>query len=204
MTEASGLSSAGVSVEPELLAEAVSHELVAMLQAGNYDAVKLLLEPVQPVDIAEAIGNLPANLQAIAFRLLSKNEAISVYEYLDAATQQSLLSLLRSGEMREVVEEMSPDDRARLFEELPAKVVRQLLSELSPDERKVTAELLGYRSETAGRLMTTEYIALKENQTAAMALDIVRRRARDTETIYSLYVTVRSDASPASCRSGIW
>ena len=102
MTEASGLSSAGVSVEPELLAEAVSHELVAMLQAGNYDAVKLLLEPVQPVDIAEAIGNLPANLQAIAFRLLSKDEAISVYEYLDTATQQSLLSLLRSGEMRKV------------------------------------------------------------------------------------------------------
>ncbi|WP_115131528.1 magnesium transporter [Synechococcus sp. N26] len=189
MTEASGLSSSGVSVEPELLAEAVSHELAAMLQAGNYDAVKVLLEPVQPVDIAEAIGNLPANLQAIAFRLLGKDEAISVYEYLDAATQQSLLSLLRSGEMRDVVEEMSPDDRARLFEELPAKVVRQLLSELSPDERKVTAELLGYRSETAGRLMTTEYIALKENQTAAVALEIVRRRARDTETIYSLYVT---------------
>ena len=66
MTEASGLSSAGVSVEPDLLAEAVSQELAAMLQAGNYDAVKLLLEPVQPVDIAEAIGALPANLQAIA------------------------------------------------------------------------------------------------------------------------------------------
>ena len=77
MTEASGLSSAGVSVEPDLLAEAISQELAAMLQAGNYDAVKLLLEPVQPVDIAEAIGSLPANLQAIAFRLLSKDEAIS-------------------------------------------------------------------------------------------------------------------------------
>ena len=141
-----------MSVEPVLLAEAVAHELAAMLQAGNYDAVKLLLEPVQPVDIAEAIGSLPANLQAIAFRLLSKDEAISVYEYLDTATQQSLLSLLRSGEMREVMEEMSPDDRARLFEELPAKVVRQLLSELSPDERKVTAELLGcllYTSDAA-------------------------------------------------------
>ena len=81
----------------------------------------------------------------------------------------------------------APVDPARLFEELPAKVVRRLAS--SPDERKVTAELLGYRSETAGRLMTTEYIAFKENQTAAVALEIVRRRARDTETIYSLYVT---------------
>ena len=77
-----------MSVEPDLLAEVVSHELAAILQAGNYDAVKLLLEPVQPVDIAEAIGNL-ANLQAIAFRLLSKDEAISVYEYLDTATNRA-------------------------------------------------------------------------------------------------------------------
>ena len=189
MTEAAGSEAGNVAVELELVAEVVSQQLESMLSVGNYDAVKLLLKPVQPVDIAEAIGNLPTNLQALAFRFLGKDEAISVYEYLDSATQQSLLRLLRSGEMREVVEEMSPDDRARLLEELPAKVVRQLLSELSPEERRVTAQLLGYEAETAGRLMTTEYIALKENQTAATALEIVRRRARDTETIYSLYVT---------------
>ena len=189
MTEAAGNEAGNITVELELVAEVVSQQLESMLSVGNYDAVKLLLKPVQPVDIAEAIGNLPTNLQALAFRFLGKDEAISVYEYLDSATQQSLLRLLRSGEMREVVEEMSPDDRARLLEELPAKVVRQLLSELSPEERRVTAQLLGYEAETAGRLMTTEYIALKENQTAAMALEIVRSRARDTETIYSLYVT---------------
>ena len=189
MTEASSGSASGMTTEHDLLAEVVTQQLEAMLTVGNYDAVKLLLQPVQPVDIAEAIGSLPAQLQAIAFRLLAKDEAISVYEYLDTTIQQNLLGLLRSGEMREVMEEMSPDDRARLFEELPAKVVRQLLSELSPAERRVTAELLGYEPETAGRLMTTEYIALKENQTAALALETVRRRARDTETIYSLYVT---------------
>ncbi len=189
MKEAPGNEAGNITVELELVAEVVSQQLESMLSVGNYDAVKLLLKPVQPVDIAEAIGNLPTNLQALAFRFLGKDEAISVYEYLDSATQQSLLRLLRSGEMREVVEEMSPDDRARLLEELPAKVVRQLLSELSPEERRVTAQLLGYEAETAGRLMTTEYIALKENQTAATALEIVRRRARDTETIYSLYVT---------------
>ena len=188
MTEASGCP-VGMAKEDDLLPEVATQHLEAMLAAGNYDAVKLLLQPVQPVDIAEAIGGLPPHLQAIAFRLLAKDEAISVYEYLDTAIQQSLLGLLRSGEMREVMEEMSPDDRARLFEELPAKVVRQLLSELSPEERRVTAELLGYQPETAGRLMTTEYVSLKENQSAALALEIVRRRARDTETIYSLYVT---------------
>jgi magnesium transporter len=89
----------------------------------------------------------------------------------------------------ELVEEMSPDDRVRLFDELPAKVVRRLLAELSPAERRVTAQLLGYQPETAGRLMTTEFIDLKEFHSAEQALAIVRRRARDTETIYALYVT---------------
>ncbi|MED5469611.1 MAG: magnesium transporter, partial [Cyanobacteriota bacterium] len=110
-------------------------------------------------------------------------------EYLEPAVQQSLLERLRSGEVLELVEEMSPDDRVQLFDELPAKVVRRLLAELSPAERRVTAQLLGYEPETAGRLMTTEFIDLKEFHSAAQALTIVRRRAPDTETIYSLYVT---------------
>jgi magnesium transporter len=184
MDEANGGGAADANI-----AAVVAQQLESMLASGNYDAVKMLLEPVQPVDIAEAIGSLPRTLQALAFRLLSKDEAIEVYEYLDPAVQQSLLERLRSGEVLELVEEMSPDDRVRLFDELPAKVVRRLLAELSPAERRVTAQLLGYEPETAGRLMTTEFIDLKEFHSAAQALTIVRRRARDTETIYSLYVT---------------
>jgi magnesium transporter len=171
------------------VADVVARQLEALLEVGNYDGAKLLLRPVQEVDTAEAIGALPRTLQALAFRLLPKDEAIEVYEYLDPAVQQSLLERLRSGEVLELVEEMSPDDRVRLFDELPAKVVRRLLAELSPAERRVTAQLLGYEAETAGRLMTTEFIDLKEFHSAAQALAIVRRRARDTETIYSLYVT---------------
>ena len=164
-------------------------ELRELLETGNYDAVKLLLKPVQEVDIAEAIGGLPRTLQALAFRLLPKDEAIEVYEYLEPSVQQTLLERLRSSEVLELVEEMSPDDRVDLFDELPAKVVRRLLAELSPAERRVTAQLLGYAPETAGRLMTTEFIDLKEFHSVAQALTIVRRRARDTETIYALYVT---------------
>jgi magnesium transporter len=160
-----------------------------LLEAGNYDGAKLLLGPVQEVDAAEAIGNLPRTLQALAFRLLPKDEAIAVYEYLPVDVQQTLLERLRSGEVLELVEAMSPDDRVRLFDELPAKVVRRLQAELSPAERRVTAQLLGYAPETAGRLMTTEFIDLKEFHSAAQALAIVRRLARDTETIYALYVT---------------
>ena len=169
--------------------EKIAKELQELLVAGNYDTAKLILEPSQPVDIAEAIGSLPQILQALAFRLLKKNEAIEVYEYLDPIVQQTLLDRLRSGEVLEIVEKMSPDDRVQLFDELPAKVVRKFLSALSPGERKVTAELLGYQPETAGRLMTTEFIDLKEMQTAEEALSLVRKRAPFTETIYSLYVT---------------
>ena len=172
-----------------LVAEAVAQQLEAMLSAGNYDGVKLLLTPVQPVDIAQAIGTLPMILQALAFRLLNKNEAIEVYEYLDPSVQQNLLDRLRSNEVLDLVEEMSPDDRVRLFDELPAKVVRRLLAELSPEERRVTAQLLGYESETAGRLMTTEFIDLKEFLSVSQALKLVRQRATFSETIYSLYVT---------------
>jgi len=169
--------------------EKIAYQLEELLIAGNYDGAKLVLEPSQPVDIAEGIGKLPQILQALAFRLLKKNEAIEVYEYLDPIVQQTLLDRLRSGEVLEIVEKMSPDDRVQLFDELPAKVVRKFLSALSPGERKVTAELLGYEPETAGRLMTTEFIDLKEMQTAEEALTLVRKRAPFTETIYSLYVT---------------
>jgi magnesium transporter len=172
-----------------VLTEVLAQQLQGLLEAGNYDGVKLLLRPVQEVDIAEAIGGLPRTLQALAFRLLPKDEAIEVYEYLEPSVQQTLLERLRSGEVLELVEEMSPDDRVNLFDELPAKVVRRLLAELSPAERRVTAQLLGYEPETAGRLMTTEFIDLKEFHSVAQALSIIRRRARDTETIYALYVT---------------
>ena len=181
-----------VSSSTELTSsEKIAAQLKELLIAGNYDTAKLILLPSQPVDIAEAIGSLPQILQALAFRLLKKNEAIEVYEYLDPIVQQTLLDRLRSGEVLEIVEKMSPDDRVQLFDELPAKVVRKFLSALSPGERKVTAELLGYEPETAGRLMTTEFIDLKEMQTAEEALSLVRKRAPFTETIYSLYVTDR-------------
>ena len=125
MEEAHG--SSGVSVTNDLVAEVVAQQLESMLAVGNYDGVKLLLAPVQPVDVAEAIGCLPRTLQALAFRLLGKDEAIEVYEYLEPTIQQSLLERLRSSEVLELVEEMSPDDRVRLLDELPAKLVRRLL-----------------------------------------------------------------------------
>ncbi|WAL62788.1 magnesium transporter [Thermocoleostomius sinensis A174] len=160
-----------------------------LLEQNNFPGAKALLIPVQPADVAEAIEGLPEPMQVIAFRLLSKGEAIEVYEHLDSTVQQSLIEEFKRQDVLDIVDKMSPDDRARLFDELPAKVVSQLLAQLSPEERTATALLLGYEAGTAGRIMTPEYISLKENWTIAQALERIRRLANASETIYYLYVT---------------
>lgn len=170
------------------LRQLVKSQLQLLLEQNNLQAAKLLLIPVLPADIAEAIGELPKTMQVIAFRLLSKAEAIAVYEYLDTAVQQSLIEEFKRQDVLEIVGEMSPDDRVRLFDELPAKVVTRLLSQLSPEERQSTALLLGYEAGTAGHIMTPEYISLKEEWTVERALEGIRQLANVSETIYYLYV----------------
>jgi magnesium transporter len=167
----------------------VRSQLQTLLEQGNLQEAKQMLVPVQPVDIAEAIEGLPEAMQAIAFRLLSKAEAIEVYEYLDSGVQQSLIEEFKRQEVLDIVDKMSPDDRARLFDELPAKVVRRLVEQLTPGERQSTALLLGYEADTAGRIMTPEYISLTETLTVGETLERIRSLARVTETIYYLYVT---------------
>lgn len=164
-------------------------QLRLRLEQNDLEGAKALLAPVQPADVAEAIEGLPQSMQVIAFRLLSKAEAIEVYEYLDSTVQQSLLEDFKRQDVLEVVDAMSPDDRVRLFDELPAKVVSLLLAQLSSDERQSTALLLGYEIGTAGRIMTPEYISLKEAWTVEQALEQIRQLANISETIYYLYVT---------------
>jgi len=170
----------------------VRAQLQSLLEQGNLQGAKALLVPVQPADIAEAIEELPHTMQAIAFRLLSKDEAIEVYEYLDSSVQQTLIEDFRRQDVRDIVGQMSPDDRVRLFDELPAKVVTRLLAQLSPEEREATALLLGYQPDTAGRIMTPEYIALKETWTVTRTLEEIRKLADMSETIYYLYVIDRA------------
>lgn len=171
------------------LRELVRTQLQMLLEQENFQGAKQVLVPVQPVDIADAIEGLPDALQVIAFRLLSKAEAIEVYEYLDSSVQQSLIEEFKRQDVLDIVDKMSPDDRVRLFDELPAKVVRRLLAQLSPQERQATAQLLGYGADTAGRIMTPEYISLKESLTLGETLERIRSLASTTETIYYVYVT---------------
>ena len=171
------------------LRQLVRTQLQLLLEQGNLEGAKALLVPVQPVDIAEAIEGLPESTQVIAFRLLAKAEAIEVYEQLDSAVQQSLIQKFKRQEVIDIVDKMSPDDRARLFDELPAKVVRRLLAQLSPGERQTTFLLLGYEEDTAGRIMTPEYISLKENLSVTETLESIRSLANASEIVYYLYVT---------------
>ena len=171
------------------LRQLVRSQLELLLENGNLEGAKSLLIPVQPVDIAEAIEGLPESIQLIAFRLLSKAEAIEVYEYLNTDVQQALIQEFKRQEVLDIVDKMSPDDRAKMFDELPAKIVRRLLSQLSPNERKATAILLGYGDDTAGRIMTPEYISLKESLTVSQTLERIRSLSNASELVYYLYVT---------------
>jgi len=189
VTETNNLNTALQDVSRRELRDLVRTQLRMLLEAGDLQAAKAILVPVQPADIAEAIEGLPEAMHALAFRLLSKSEAIEVYEYLDYSVQERLIEELKSQEVRDIVDQMSSDDRARLFDELPAKVVNRLLEQLSPIERQATALLLGYEADTAGRIMTLEFIALKENFTVSQALERIRSLANASEMIYYLYVT---------------
>ena len=180
------------------LTQLVCSQLELLLEQSNFPGAKALLIPVQPVDIADAIEGLPEPMQVIAFRLLSKAEAIEVYENLDTSVQQNLIQKFKHQEVLDIVDQMSPDDRARLFDELPAKVVRRLRSQLSPGEWQATALLLGYEEDTAGRIMTPEYISLKEQLTVTQALERIRHLSQVSEIVYYIYVT---DAS--RCLTGI-
>ena len=159
------------------------------LESRQWQELKALLAPRNPNDLAHIFAEFAPQERALLFRLLEKQEAVEVFESLPLEEQQELLGSFRQEQLREIVEHMSPDDRAYLLDELPAKVAKRLLGLLTPEERAATALLLGYGENTAGRIMTPEYIDLKSFVTVGQALDKIRRVGLDKETIYYCYVT---------------
>ncbi|BAZ33314.1 magnesium transporter [Cylindrospermum sp. NIES-4074] len=159
------------------------------LDIADLNQLKCDLNHLQPVDVGDYITQLPEQQRAIAFRLLNKPHAIDVFEYLPTEVQEELINSLHDAQVVHLVEEMSPDERAELFDELPAGVIKRLLQELSPEQRQATATILGYPEGTAGRVMTTEYVRLRQGLTVGEALSKIRRQDEDKETIYYAYVT---------------
>ncbi|WP_211302736.1 magnesium transporter [Allonocardiopsis opalescens] len=145
-----------------------------------------------PYLIADELTRTGSPGAAVAFRLLDKDRQLEVFEELDPAHQQEILLGLRDSAFREVVERMDPDDRARLLGEAPATVARRVLAGLSPGERRMTAALLGYPEGSVGRYMTPETVALRRGLTVAEALEVIRERGPDAETVYTLPVVTDS------------
>lgn len=156
---------------------------------SDLNRLKLELNHLQAVDVGDYIADLPPERRAIAFRLLNKDHATDVFEYLDPDVREALIGSLHDAQVCHLIESMRPDDRAELFDELPAGVVRRLIQQLSPAERQATSTILGYPEGTAGRVMTTEYVRLRQGLTVAQALSKIRMNDQDKETIYYAYVT---------------
>ncbi len=159
--------------------------------------LRALLERMSAADPAEAAALFDAlddpTERAAAFATLGREAAADVFEHLDHDAQSALVEALASEQERlaDLLERVDDDDRTAFFADLPGPVVQHLLTLLSPKERDVAVRLLGYPPESVGRLMTTEYIAVRPDWTAGEALRQIRRYGTDSETIHTLYVVER-------------
>ena len=159
-----------------------------LLGESKFEAVRRLLVKANAFDIATLLEDVPPEQEAVLFRLLPKELAVDVFEHMEPEQQQRLLEGMSASGARDILKGMSPDDRAALLEEVPAAVARRFVRYLPPVDRQQTLELLGYEEGTAGRLMTPDFVDLREGMTVADALQRIRRMAMDRETIYYCYV----------------
>lgn len=160
----------------------------SLVAEKSFMKAKEILSTIDPVDIAEGLEILSPSMMVLYFRLLDKDQAIDVFEVMDSEEQQKLIEHVTDSEVAEIIEEMSDDDRTVLLDELPAKTVKKLLLQLSPEERKLANRLLNYPEDSAGRVMTPEFIDLKAQMTAEGAVSRIRSIARRKETIYTCFV----------------
>src|SRR5712672_4354393 len=159
-----------------------------MIEARNFAALREVFREWPPADVAEVILDVPEDEQVIIFRVLPNALAADVFEYLDLDSQQKLLRAMAHEQVVAILNEMSPDDRTALLEELPSAAARQLIRLLTPEERHVATALLGYPEGSVGRLMTPDFVAVREDWTVKEVLDYVREHGHDSETLNIIYV----------------
>lgn len=163
-------------------------ELKELIRTRNFTALHQVFEDWPAADVAEVLGELPADEQAIVFRLLSQVRAAEVLEYLDSDMQSLVLKALGNEAAAQVLNDMSPDDRTAFLEELPPHAVIQTLRLLSPEERKVAQTLLNYPENSVGRLMTPDFISVRDDWTVLQVIEHIRNHGQDSETINVIYV----------------
>ena len=166
-----------------------AEKFVELIENRDYKAFRELIEEIPSADIAEIMYDVPREKYAIFFRLLPKDTAAEVFVEMGADEKINLINLFTDRELSEVLSELYIDDTVDIIEEMPASVVKRILRASSKEERDVINRLLCYPKDSAGSLMTTEYVRFTREMTVADALLHIRRVAIDKETIYTCYVT---------------
>jgi magnesium transporter len=170
-----------------MLAEKLDH-VRDLLTQRDWAAIRQTITNMPEPEIAELLFELETTDRMILFRLLPRDVSSEVFALLETDQQNTLLKELSLEETRHLLSELSPDDRAQILDELPGAVTQRLLNLLSPEDLHETRQLLGYPPESVGRLMTPYYVAVRPEWTIRQALEHVRKKGHDSETVDVLYV----------------
>ena len=169
--------------------EIVAKALEKMLEDKKYATLRDILVTMNPADIAAVFADMEEERLPLLFRLLPKELAAETFVEMEPDAQELLIRSFSDNELKEIVDELYVDDAADLVEEMPANVVRRILQQASPEMRKSINQILRYPDNSAGSLMTTEYVSLRPGMTVEEAILRIRRQGVDKETIYTCYVT---------------
>ena len=162
--------------------------VMELLQGRHFAELRELLRDANTIDVAQLLGEVPDDKLLLLYRLLPKEDAADVFSEMEHEEQEMLIRAFNDREIREVLEEMYIDDAVDMIEEMPAVVVNKILRHADPETRKEINELLQYPEDSAGSVMTTEYMSLKNDMTVADAFERIRRTADEKEDIYTCYV----------------
>ena len=163
--------------------------ITALTQQKKYPALRDILVTMNPADIAILFGDLEEHTLPLLFRLLPKDIAAETFVEMEPDSQELLIRGFSDSELKEVVDELYVDDAVDLVEEMPANVVKRILSQADAETRKLINDILKYPEDSAGSIMTTEYIDLRPTMTVADAIKNIRRNGQDSETINTCYIT---------------
>ena len=163
--------------------------LLKLLDEKKYATLRDILITMNPADIAAIFDELAEERLPLLFRLLPKELAADTFVEMEPDAQELLIRGFSDSELREVLDELFVDDAVDIVEEMPANVVRRILSQADPEMRQSINEILRYPENSAGSIMTTEYVSLRPQMTVADAITNIRRTGVDKETIYTCYVT---------------
>ena len=165
-------------------------QLLELVAQRKFRALKQVLAEMNEVDIAEFLDELEAEQQAVVFRLLPKDMAAEVFTYLeDSEDQEKLIGALSDKELREVLDELYLDDTVDIIEDMPANVVSRILRNTDASTRSQINQLLNYPKDSAGSIMTTEFVFLHPDATVEESFARIRKVGLDKETVYTCYVT---------------